>query len=263
MGNPAAHRARKRFGQHFLHDQTIIQRILDAIDPKTGQNLIEIGPGRGALTFPLLERCKRLTAIELDRDLIELLQQKAPQFGQLKLISADVLKIDLSTLDLPTPYRLVGNLPYNISTPLMFHMLEYSQLIEDMHFMVQKEVAQRIIAGPGSKHYGRLSVMLQYYCQCDYLFDVAPGSFSPPPKVDSAIIRLLPYASPPCPIEDVELLALVVQTAFSQRRKTIHNSLKKILDCARIADLGIDPKARAENLGLEDFVKLTTLIIDT
>ncbi len=262
MGNPAAHRARKRFGQHFLHDQTIIQRILDAIDPKTGQSLIEIGPGRGALTFPLLERCKRLTAIELDRDLIELLQQKAPQFGQLKLISADVLKIDLSTLDLPTPYRLVGNLPYNISTPLMFHMLEYNDLIEDMHFMVQKEVAQRIIAGPGSKHYGRLSVMMQYYCQCDYLFDVAPGSFSPPPKVDSAIIRLAPHTELPHPVANIEHLALVVQSAFSQRRKTIHNSLKKVIDCARIAELGIDPGVRAENLALEDFVKLTTLIIN-
>ncbi|MDJ0833654.1 MAG: 16S rRNA (adenine(1518)-N(6)/adenine(1519)-N(6))-dimethyltransferase RsmA [Gammaproteobacteria bacterium] len=263
MGNPPPHRARKRFGQHFLHDQHVIHRMLDAINPQPGQSLIEIGPGRGALTFPLLERCKQLTAIELDRDLIVLLQEKSRAFGQIHLISADVLKIDLSTLDLPTPYRLVGNLPYNISTPLMFHLLEYSDLIEDMHFMVQKEVAQRIIAGPGSKHYGRLSVMLQYHCQCDYLFDVAPGSFSPPPKVDSAIIRLLPHASLPHPVANIEQLALVVQSAFSQRRKTIHNSLKTVIDCARIAELDIDPGARAENLGLEDFVKLTTLIIDS
>ena len=262
MGNPAPHRARKRFGQHFLHDQNIIRRMLDAIDPQPGQSLIEIGPGRGALTLPLLERCRELTAIELDRDLIALLEQKVQGLGTLHLISADVLKIALPTLDLPPPLRLVGNLPYNISTPLMFHMLEYRELIQDMHFMVQKEVAQRIIARPGGKDYGRLSVMMQYHCDCEYLFDVAPGCFTPPPRVDSAIIRLLPHAAPPYQVEDVEQLALVVQCAFSQRRKTIHNSLKKLIDTSTIAELGIDPNARAENLSVADFARLSTLAND-
>ena len=224
-----------------------------------GGGQFEIGPGRGALTLPLLERCHELTAIELDRDLIALLENKAQNLGTLHLISADVLRIELPTLDLPPPLRLVGNLPYNISTPLMFHMLEYRELIQDMHFMVQKEVAQRIIARPGGKDYGRLSVMMQYHCQCEYLFDVAPGCFTPPPKVDSAIIRLLPYSSPPYQVEDTEQLALVVQSAFSQRRKTIHNSLKKIIDTTKIAELGIDPNSRAENLSVADFTRLSNL----
>lgn len=254
------HKARKRFGQHFLHDQNIIHRIIRAINPQPGDRLIEIGPGQGALTIPLLQQCKELTAIELDRDLIPILQQRAQSIGELHLINQDVLTIDLSTLPLSPPLRLVGNLPYNISTPLMFHLLEHSELIEDMFFMLQKEVAERIIARPEDKHYGRLSVMMQYYCDSDYLFDVPPGCFSPPPRVDSAVIRLQPHATPPVQVEDVSLLSLVVQTAFNQRRKTIHNSLKKILDNTHIESLGIDPGARAETLSLTDFAKLTTLV---
>lgn len=254
------HKARKRFGQHFLHDQNIIHRIIRAINPQPGDRLIEIGPGQGALTIPLLQQCKELTAIELDRDLIPILQQRAQSIGELHLINQDVLTIDLSTLPLSPPLRLVGNLPYNISTPLMFHLLEHSELIEDMFFMLQKEVAERIIARPEDKHYGRLSVMMQYYCDSDYLFDVPPGCFSPPPRVDSAVIRLQPHVTPPVQVEDVSLLSLVVQTAFNQRRKTIHNSLKKILDNTHIESLGIDPGARAETLSLTDFAKLTTLV---
>ena len=262
MGNPPVHRARKRFGQHFLHDENVIRRLVNAINPQAGESIIEIGPGAGALTFPLLQRCTELTAIELDRDLIQQLQLNAPPFGNLHLINSDVLQIDLSTLSLTAPLRLVGNLPYNISTPLMFHMLKYRELLKDMHFMVQKEVAQRIIAHPGqpdfhSKHYGRLSIMMQYYCRCEYLFDVPPGSFSPPPKVDSAIIRLIPHTNPPFIVNDMDTFAALVLAAFNQRRKTIRNSLKNYISRESMLALGIDPNARAETLKLEDFALLS------
>lgn len=254
------HKARKRFGQHFLHDQSIIQRLIRAIHPMPGQSLVEIGPGQGALTYPLLKQCGELTAIELDRDLIPLLQQKSQPLGKLHLINIDVLKIDLSSLSLKPPLRLVGNLPYNISTPLMFHLLTYSSLIQDMHFMLQKEVARRIIASPNNKHYGRLSVMMQYYCHSEYLFDVAPHCFTPPPRVDSAIIRLIPHSAPTVEISDKQILDNIVQTAFNQRRKTISNSLKKLLSRDTIQALGIDPNARAENLTLAEFALLSQSI---
>ena len=160
------HRARKRFGQHFLHDRNVIDRILRAIDPQPGEYLLEIGPGQGALTYPLLQRCDRLTAIELDRDLVPILERQAASLGQLEIINADILKFELSSIATRGKFRLVGNLPYNISTPLMFHLLESAHLIKDMHFMVQKEVAQRIVAGAGDSSYGRLSVMLQFHCSC-------------------------------------------------------------------------------------------------
>ena len=251
------HRARKRFGQHFLHDRNIIDRILRAIAPQAGDNILEIGPGQGALTYPLLQRCDRLTAIELDRDLVPILEQRAPAFGQLEVINADILEFELSSIANTRKFRLVGNLPYNISTPLMFHLLESADLIEDMHFMVQKEVAQRIVAVPGDSSYGRLSVMLQCRCLCQYLFDVAPTCFRPPPKVDSAVIRLLPLERPKYAIGDAASFARIVQTAFSQRRKTISNSLKSLLDRETITDCGIDPGLRAENLEIADFAKLS------
>ncbi len=265
MGNSAQHKARKRFGQHFLHDKNIIHKLLRAINLQSADTVIEIGPGQGALTFPLLEQCKVLTAIELDRDLIPILQEGAADIGQLNLINDDILKIDMSSLSLEPPFRLVGNLPYNISTPLMFHMLEHQELIKDMHFMVQKEVAERIIATSdkntsSSKHYGRLSVMMQYYCQCEYLFDVSPGCFSPPPKVDSAIIRLIPHHQPPVQVDDIEMLKLVVKTAFNQRRKTIGNSLKKLLHRDLILESGITPTSRAENLSLVEFATLSNMV---
>ncbi len=256
MGNLAPHRARKRFGQHFLHDQNIIQKMLRAINPQAGDTLIEIGPGQGALTYPLLERCNQLTAIELDKDLIPILQQESAKHGELKLINQDILNTDISALGLAPPFRIVGNLPYNISTPLMFHLLEQSASIKDMHFMVQKEVAQRIIASTGDKHYGRLSIMMEYYCASEYLFDVAPGCFSPPPKVDSAIIRLTPHDQPPVSVSDLAILADVVKAAFSQRRKTIGNSLKGLFERDQIETARIDPKLRAENLSLQDFSRL-------
>jgi 16S rRNA (adenine1518-N6/adenine1519-N6)-dimethyltransferase len=260
MGNPAQHRARKRFGQHFLTDTRIIERIVDAIQPEPGQSIIEIGPGQGALTFPLLQRCKQLTAVELDRDLIPLLQAQAGRYGELKLINQDILKYNLSSVDLSPPLRVVGNLPYNISTPLMFHLLEYSELIRDMHFMLQKEVANRISAQPNNKHYGKLSVMMQYHCRCDQLFDIAPGCFTPPPKVDSSIIRLIPHTASPVTVNDVSLLEQVVQSAFNQRRKTIANSLKNWIDSSGLENLGIDSRARAENLTLDDFARITQSI---
>jgi 16S rRNA (adenine1518-N6/adenine1519-N6)-dimethyltransferase len=251
------HRARKRFGQHFLHDRNIIDRILRAIAPQAGDNMLEIGPGQGALTYPLLQCCDRLTAIELDRDLVPVLENRAPAFGKLEVINADMLEFELSSIASTRKFRLVGNLPYNISTPLMFHLLESADLIEDMHFMVQKEVAQRIVAAPGDSSYGRLSVMLQCRCLCQYLFDVAPTCFKPPPKVDSAVIRLLPLEQPKYAIGDAAAFARIVQSAFSQRRKTISNSLKSIMDRETIAACGIDPGLRAENLEIADFAKLS------
>ena len=250
-------RARKRFGQHFLHDKTIIDRILRVIDPQPGENLVEIGPGRGALTYPLLSLCKKLTAVELDRDLLPVLEAESARFGMLEVINADILKFELSGLPGEKRFRLLGNLPYNISTPLMFHLLESVTLIQDMHFMVQKEVALRICAASGEPNYGRLSVMLQYHCDCQYLFDVGPESFTPSPKVDSAIIRLLPHQQSKQDIGDYDIFSTIVRTAFSQRRKTISNSLKTILDREAFAACDINPGLRAENLRLEDFAKLS------
>ncbi len=252
----STHRPRKRFGQHFLHDRNIIRKLLAAIRPEPGQSLLEIGPGQGALTLPLLEQAGELTAIELDRDLIDELQRRTEPVGQLHLIQSDILKVDLSELPLPPPLRVVGNLPYNISTPLMFHLLQWRDRITDMHFMLQKEVAERIIARPGGKHYGRLSVMMQYHCETEYLFDVPPGCFSPPPKVDSAIIRLRPWTQLPHPVADTERLGQLVQAAFGQRRKTVSNSLKAFVDADELRRLGIDPKSRAENLSLEDYTRI-------
>ena len=249
--------ARKRFGQHFLHDQRIIERILGLIDPQPGQNLLEIGPGRGALTYPLLQRCKKLTAVELDRDLVPILQRESARFGELEVINADVLDFQLPALTDTNKYRLVGNLPYNISTPLMFHLLKSVTLIEDMHFMVQNEVALRIGAAAGETNYGRLSVMLQYHCRCQYLIEVPPSSFTPPPRVDSAVIRLVPHQTAQRDIGDYEIFSQVVQTAFAQRRKTISNSLKTMVDKKAFAACEIDPGLRAENLSVDDFARLS------
>ncbi|MFT5657383.1 MAG: 16S rRNA (adenine1518-N6/adenine1519-N6)-dimethyltransferase [Gammaproteobacteria bacterium] len=251
------HQARKRFGQHFLHDNNIIARIVSAIAPDEGDNLLEIGPGQGALTYPLLKQCKQLTAVELDRDLIPILQKGAAKYGQLDIINSDILKFDLNVLAGGETYRIAGNLPYNISTPLMFHLMASISRIQDMHFMVQKEVALRIVAGVGDKNYGRLSIMMQYYCRCEYLFDVPPESFTPPPKVDSSIIRLIPHQQTLIQVDDFELFSLLVKTAFGQRRKTISNSLKTLVDPACFAAAEIDSRLRAECLTSEDFARLT------
>lgn len=251
------HIPRKRFGQNFLHDAHVIDKILAAIAPQPGQDLIEIGPGQGAITLPLLERCGRLQAIELDRDLLDPLAQRAAPVGELAIHNRDALRTDFCALRREQQrLRVVGNLPYNISTPLLFHLLEQADCIEDMHFMLQKEVVERMAAGPGTEHYGRLSVMLQFRCKVEPLFNIGPGAFRPAPKVESAFVRLLPYRVLPVPVRDAAVFARVVQLAFGQRRKTLRNTLKGVLDDADFAALGLDPQIRAERLSLTQFAQL-------
>jgi 16S rRNA (adenine1518-N6/adenine1519-N6)-dimethyltransferase len=251
-----AHIPRKRFGQHFLHDQGILRRIVECISPKPDERIVEIGPGEGALTLPLLRAAGKLTAIELDRDLIEPLREKARGVGELEVISADVLTVDFSALANGAPLRIVGNLPYNISTPILFHCLDQAAHIADMHFMLQKEVVDRMAAAPGSKIYGRLSVMLQYRCSVESLLHVPPDAFRPPPKVDSAVVRLVPHSAASLPVVDVGLLADVVRAAFGQRRKTLSNALRGVATAADLEMVGIDPRARAEQLPVSAFVEL-------
>jgi len=254
------HIPRKRFGQHFLHNQHIIQRIVTSIAPQPEQHLVEIGPGKGALTLPLLQYGYPLDVIELDRDLIELLKQKTLSFKQLRIHQADVLSYDFKQLITDNqPLRIVGNLPYNISTPLLFHLLKNANQIQDMFFMLQKEVVERMIAAPASSEYGRLSVMLQYHCEIKKLFDVSPDAFYPPPKVNSSIVQLIPHATPPVDVLNQKRFAQVVTLAFSQRRKTLRNTLKTILDAVQIEAAGIDPQARAETLTLKEFAQLANI----
>jgi 16S rRNA (adenine1518-N6/adenine1519-N6)-dimethyltransferase len=254
------HIPRKRFGQNFLHDSTVIQHILSSIRPKPGDHWVEIGPGQGALTEPLLQTGVRLDIVELDRDLVGLLDNKFSRRPNLTVYSADALKFDFKALAGDgEKLRIIGNLPYNISTPLMFHLLETAECIEDMHFMLQKEVVERICAAPGSKQYGRLGIMMQYYCAPEWLFDVPPESFDPVPKVMSAVVKLTPYSTPPVRVNNVAKFNEVVTHAFSQRRKTIRNSLKKLISEAQWADLAIDPGMRAENLSLADYARISNL----
>lgn len=252
-----SHIPRKRFGQNFLHDPGVIQKIIAAINPQPGQDLIEIGPGQGAITLPLLAACGRLQAVELDRDLLLPLQQAAANLGELILHNRDALRTDFCSLRQGEQrLRVVGNLPYNISTPLLFHLLDQAECIEDMHFMLQKEVVERMAAKPGSDAYGRLSVMLQYRCAVTPLFGIGPGAFRPPPKVESAFVRLLPYRTPPLQVSDETVFAQIVRLAFGQRRKTLRNTLKGMLDNDDFAALGIDPQIRAEQLDLATFARL-------
>ena len=251
-----AHAPRKRFGQHFLHDPAIINRIVASINPQTSDTLVEIGPGRGAITLPLLRAAGHLQVIELDRDLIGPLEAQCRDAGELTLHNADALRVDFCTLATTTPLRVVGNLPYNISTPLLFHLLAQSRCIADMHFMLQKEVVDRLAAAPGSSQYGRLSVMVQYRCGVTPLFNIGPEAFDPPPKVESAFVRLEPYAQPRVQVTDAALFEQLVKQAFSQRRKTLRNTLRDRVDAGAMTALGIDPSARAETLAIEDFAAL-------
>ena len=258
------HKARKRFGQNFLHDPNIIQRIINGINPKEGDNLVEIGPGQGAITTLLLPKLKQMQVIELDRDLIEPLAQRCGSLGRLQIHSADALKFDFRQLaNEASSLRVVGNLPYNISTPILFRLMEQIDIIQDMHFMLQKEVVDRMAAGPGSKTYGRLSVMLQAFCQVIPLFDIGPGAFKPAPKVNSAFVRLIPHASPRAVIKDQDFFHQMVTQAFSQRRKTLRNSLRKILTDETYAVAGVDQKMRPEQLSLEQFAALANAGFDT
>ena len=254
------HVPRKRFGQHFLHDPGILARIVAAIAPKPEDRVVEIGPGEGALTLPLLRKAGHLTAIELDRDLIEPLRAKAQGLGELSIISADALTVDLSALAQNSKIRLVGNLPYNISTPILFHCLEHAAAIDDMHFMLQKEVVDRMAAAPGSKIYGRLSVMLQLRCRVEPLLHVPPGAFRPPPKVDSAVVRLVPLAARELPDVDFAMIERIVRAAFGQRRKTLSNSLSEYAAAADIEAAGLDPRARAEQLAPQAYVALARVL---
>jgi 16S rRNA (adenine1518-N6/adenine1519-N6)-dimethyltransferase len=249
------HRPRKRFGQHFLHDAGIIARLVSAIRPQAGETIIEIGPGEGVLTGPLLEADAAVTAIELDRDLAAALPERLGFPGRLEVIQADVLEIDLGAVA-GTDLRVVGNLPYNISTPIMFHLFKWREAVVDMHFMLQKEVVDRMVAEPGSKQYGRLSVMAAFHCRMERLFTVPPGAFRPPPKVDSAIIRMIPRELDEETLSRLPQLEEVVRRAFGQRRKTLRNALKGVLDEKQIDAAGIDPKARAETLSLDQFMAL-------
>ena len=251
-----AHRPRKRFGQHFLDDAGVVDRLLAAIDPRTGERIVEIGPGLGVLTGPVLERCGRLEVIELDRDLAAGLAERLGRPPGLVVHQADALGFDFRRLAGDGPIRVIGNLPYNVSTPLIFHLLEQSDALLDLHFMLQKEVVDRLVAGPGGRQYGRLSVMAGFFCRMDHLFDVAPTAFDPPPKVDSAVIRLVPKR-----LSEVDRLLLpaldgVVRTSFGQRRKTLRNSLRGLIDPAQMEALGISPSARPETLGLDQFSAL-------
>jgi 16S rRNA (adenine1518-N6/adenine1519-N6)-dimethyltransferase len=246
---------RKRFGQHFLQDPAIIERIITEIDPKPDQVLVEIGPGRGALTLPLLDRGGRLHAIELDRDLAARLPAIAAGRGELTLHQADAVTFDFTALAVGKRLRVVGNLPYNISTPLLFHLIDQIDAIEDMTFMLQKEVADRLAAAPRSKAYGRLSVMIQWRCNVELLFDVSPDAFVPPPKVYSSVLCLRPRPSP-LAVGDAQRFHDIVQAAFGQRRKTLRNSLRLLLDEVTFERAGIDSRRRAEELSLEEFVQL-------
>jgi 16S rRNA (adenine1518-N6/adenine1519-N6)-dimethyltransferase len=253
------HIARKRFGQNFLHDQHVLGSITDAINPREGDAMVEIGPGLAAMTDQLLRSLKHMHVVELDRDLVARLEKRYPP-ERLTIHSCDALKFDFGSIPVPDgqKLRVVGNLPYNISSPLLFHLTEYVDRVQDQHFMLQKEVVERMVAEPGSKVYGRLSVMLQWRYDMQLLFVVPPEAFDPPPKVESAIVRMIPVAQPlAC---DRQTLEAVVQKAFSQRRKVIRNCLSGMFTEEQIIAVGIAPTARPETVGLEGYVALANLL---
>lgn len=260
--NLSTPQAKKRFGQHFLHDTRVIERILGALNPKPDDCIIEIGPGPGALTVPLLARVDHLTVVEIDHDVIPYLRQITAGSPKLEIVQADALKVDYGSLaPADQRLRLVGNLPYNISTPLLFHLLDFSDRVIDMHFMLQKEVVDRMCAGPGDNAYGRLSVALAARAEVDYLFHVGPGAFAPPPKVDSAVVRLCPRP-PAFEVRNWNAFDRVLAAAFSQRRKRLSNAVKTLLSSAQIEAAGIDPGVRAEELHAADFARLAAQMAD-
>jgi len=252
------HFARKRFGQNFLTDQFVIDSIVSAIHPMPGQAVVEIGPGLAALTEPVASRLDSMTVIELDRDLAARLETNPKMLGKLRVIQSDAMKVDFGELsrELGQPLRVFGNLPYNISTPLMFHLFLYTNAISDMHFMLQKEVVNRLVAGPNSKAFGRLTVMAQYYCNIIPVLEVPPESFTPAPKVDSAVVRLIPHANIPYPVDDIRILSRLTTDAFNQRRKTVRNSLGHLFTPEQMTELGLDLQMRAENISVEQYCKL-------
>lgn len=263
LNHEGQHKARKRFGQNFLIDHEIINGIVRAVHPKKDDQIVEIGPGKGAITELLAAECDNLSVIELDRDLVPWLKVKFEKHPNFKLFQADALRFDFNDLMVDNqPLRIVGNLPYNISTPLIFHLLSYSGKVKDMHFMLQKEVVKRMTAQPGSGAYGRLGIMVQYYCQTEDLFEVPPTSFDPPPKVDSAIVRLVPHKTLPFVANNVKTLESLVNAAFQQRRKTLRNTLKQILTEEQLAQMPVDLSLRPENISIEDYVKMSNILGD-
>jgi 16S rRNA (adenine1518-N6/adenine1519-N6)-dimethyltransferase len=253
---------KKNLGQHFLIDQHIIEQIVHALHIQPDDRLVEIGPGQGAITFPLLKQHGKLTVIEFDRDLIAPLHEAAHALGELTVIHKDVLKVDFDKLAAGTNIRLIGNLPYNISTPILFHVLEHCTQVQDMHFMLQKEVVERMAASHGSKVYGRLSVMLQAICEVIPLFNVPPDSFNPPPKVDSAVVRLVPKQPSAIGLRDSARFEAVVRDAFSQRRKTLRNALSKQCTETQLHAVGIKSELRAEQLPVSKFIELANYLSD-
>ena len=251
------HVARKRFGQNFLVDRGIISAIVSTIHPQRGDIVVEIGPGLGAITTPLLDRLDHLHVVEIDRDLITRLRKEyLPE--RMTIHEGDALAFDFASIG--KDLRLVGNLPYNISTPLLFHLAEYVGIVRDMHFMLQKEVVERMVAVPGESDFSRISVMLQYRFHLEWLIDVPPESFDPPPKVQSAVVRLIPKDVTELKAKSQEKLSRVVQTAFSQRRKMLRNTLKGVLSDAAFAELSIDPTRRAEDIPVDDYVRIANYL---
>jgi 16S rRNA (adenine1518-N6/adenine1519-N6)-dimethyltransferase len=253
-----SHQPRKRFGQNFLQSQPVISQIMAILNLQPEDKVVEIGPGMGALTRPLMQSLNHLTAIEIDRDLQALLKEKWGATGRFHLVGADALTIDYSQWG--KGLRVIGNLPYNISTPLLLHLLSFTNDIVDMHFMLQKEVVVRLAGQPGSRDYGRLSVITQYHCDVESLFDVPPDAFYPQPKVDSAIVRLTPYPVSPYPAVSMEDFQAVVAKAFSMRRKTLANNLKPLIKASELSALGIDPGLRPEQITVREFVNLSNYL---
>lgn len=263
------HTARKRFGQNFLHDDNVIQGIVAAIYPQKDQYLVEIGPGLGALTEPVADQLEHLTVVELDRDLAERLRHHPFLHQKLNVIETDAMQFDFGQLyeeeklaEKGQKLRVFGNLPYNISTPLIFHLLKFHDKIQDMHFMLQKEVVKRLCAAPNSKAYGRLTIMTQYFCQVMPVLEVPPTAFKPAPKVDSAVVRLIPHKELPHPVKDLYWLNRVTSQAFNQRRKTLRNALSTLFSAENLTALEIDLNARAENLTIADYVRLANWLCD-
>ena len=252
------HLAKKRFGQNFLTDQSIISSLIEAINPLQNQLIIEIGPGLGALTKPLLKKINHLHVVEIDRDIVSWMQNEYSS-AALTIHNIDALKFDFTTFG--ENLRVVGNLPYNISTPILFHLLDNVSCITDMHFMLQKEVVERMVASPSTPAYGRLSVMLQYHLQMEYLITVPPEAFEPAPKVESAFVRCVPHATLPFVAKDQKHFAKIVMAAFGQRRKTLRNTLKGMLDDAGFAELEISSQLRAENLSVAQFVSISNYLV--
>ncbi len=263
LNHESHHKARKRFGQNFLIDHGIIREIVRAVHPQKDDLIVEIGPGKGAITELLADACNNLTVIELDRDLVPWLKVKFEKHPNFTLFQADALQFDFAQLITGNrPLRIVGNLPYNISTPLIFHLLSYADKVQDMHFMLQKEVVKRMAAKPGESAYGRLGIMVQYYCAVEDLFDVPPTSFDPAPKVDSAIVRLSPYAQLPYVANNVKTLETLVNVAFQQRRKTLRNSLKQLISAEQMESLPVDLSLRPEEISLPEYVAMSNLLGD-